>query len=352
MQIREERQLSPVADEVSAITAVVRPILRGILYSLKSDVAAQLGGYEKLPLFMLARNYLPSDGHAGICFEYAVHDAVSRGEASVVERVHDALKLCNVPGDQQASILFGAEKTGNQQLIATASDLLTRESRLLVGKPGHPPLLKRHLSSAAAAFRTKGVGNRLPQSIDGLWKADLFLGHSDTEKWVGTTVKINPSKLVGARGLRIGLVPASEGKGDTVRKDDKRNLVVCPVPYDGAFVETFYMAWEVVTAFIAADAKQPKEVHLPRGSARQVARYLVDRREFPVVDVIDALGRLAQPELLASETTEAAVIPAGRIETDPSVTSVLAPLPLGLDGASEQAPSDHNEGMPGPKTTT
>jgi hypothetical protein len=33
VQIRSEEQLNPVADEVSAITAVVRPILTGVLTS-------------------------------------------------------------------------------------------------------------------------------------------------------------------------------------------------------------------------------------------------------------------------------------------------------------------------------
>ncbi len=141
MQIREEHQLNPVADEVSAITAVVAPILSGILFSLKADVAAQLGGYEQIPLFMLARNHRPGDGDAGICFEYAVHDAVRRSEASVQERVADALRLCKVPGSAQASILFGAEMTGKQQLIDTAEGLLTADSRLMPGSVGQPPYL-------------------------------------------------------------------------------------------------------------------------------------------------------------------------------------------------------------------
>jgi hypothetical protein len=43
MEIRTERQISSVADEVSAITAVVRPILTGLLYALKADVVAEAG---------------------------------------------------------------------------------------------------------------------------------------------------------------------------------------------------------------------------------------------------------------------------------------------------------------------
>lgn len=330
MEIREEQQLNPVGDEVSAITAVVGPILTGILYSLKGEVADQLGGYAKIPLFMLARNHNPGDGAAGICFEYAVHDAVKRGEASVQERVNDALKLCRVPGNAQASILFGVEKSGKQQLIDTANGLLTSDSLLLSGRAGRPPMLKRHLASATTAFKTRGAKSRLPQSIAGIWKADLFLGTSDADKWVATTVKINPSGLKGARGLRIGLVPASQGGSDAVRKDSSKDLVICPVPYDGAFVETFYMAWEVVTAFIRADAQIPKEVALPRPAARQVARYLSDRRNFPVVEVIEALQNLAQPNLLKSATSQATLTPAGGTEAPQLVTSVLAPTPIGL----------------------
>ena len=53
MQLRLQFQQSPVADEVSAITAVVRPILEGLLYGLKADVVeevpASLPGIEASP---------------------------------------------------------------------------------------------------------------------------------------------------------------------------------------------------------------------------------------------------------------------------------------------------------------
>jgi len=240
MEIRTEQQLHPVADEVSAITAVVRPILSGILFSLREDVVAEAGGRNAVKLKMLPRLRRPGDGDTGICFEYAAHDAVRRQEAHVIERVYDALALCNVPGQEVGSILFGAEKQGSQQLIDTAAALLTEESSLLSGYRGRPVKLRRHLSAAAAAFRKRGVGSDLPQSISGLWRADLFLGSPDADRWVGTTVKINRADLQGDRGLRVAVVPANEGKSDAIYKDDRRGLVVCPLPYDGSFVETFY----------------------------------------------------------------------------------------------------------------
>jgi len=325
MQIRSEVQLNPVADEVSAITAVVRPILTGILYSLKADVVAEAGGVTGVRLKMLPRLRRPGDGDTGICFEYAVHDAVRRGEQAIADRVYSALLMCNVPGQDVQSILFGAEKAGSQQLIDTTATLLSNDSSLLSGSRGRPVKLKRHLTSLAAAFRKKGVETGLPQSISGLWRADLFLGAADTDYWVGTTVKINPAALQGDRGLRVGIVPAAQGKTDRITKDERRNLVICPLPYDGSFIETFYLAWEVVVAFLEADAKVPKEVALPRPAARTVARYLEDRREYPVVDVIEALLPLSQPELLRTDQEAAGIVLSGGKSDAIETTAVLAP---------------------------
>ena len=76
MRIHQEKQLSPVAGEVLALTAVVRPILRGVLYAVKREVVAEMGGYEGIKLKILPRAYLRGDGDCGICFEYAVHEAL------------------------------------------------------------------------------------------------------------------------------------------------------------------------------------------------------------------------------------------------------------------------------------
>jgi len=43
--------------------------------------------------------------------------------------------------------------------------------------------------------------------------------------------------------LRIGIVPAMQGKSDKVYLDDKKNIMVCPIPYDGSFMELFYTSW-------------------------------------------------------------------------------------------------------------
>jgi hypothetical protein len=325
IQLRLEQQQNRVSDEVSAITAVVRPILSGVLYALKKDVVESIGGYERVQLKLLPRLYRPGDGDCGICFEYAVHDAMNRGEDSVRERVVDALRECNVRGVQSASILFGAEKAGSVRLIDTASELLTDDSRLLAGNRGQPVKLRNHIAMVAAAFRRREFRELLPWSISGLWKADLFVGVRDKDRWVGTSVKINRDHLEPARGLRIGIVPTRQGSSDSIVKDDARNLVICPIPHDQAFMEVFYQGWQVVQAFMAADAQVPKEVALPRAPERQVASYLATRREFPVVDVIEALRPLSQPELLHTKERPAAVVDQRDAGSD--TNTLEAPIP-------------------------
>lgn len=326
LRIHQERQLNPVADEVAALIAVVRPILKGVLYALKEEIVLQAGGRENLSLSMLARLYRAGDGDCGICFEYAVHEAMNRNDPKVLERVNDAIGLCRIQGHNPRSILFGLEKNGSLQLIDTAETILTDESRILAGTVGQPPKLKRHLQKLAGAFKNRRTRPALPTSIKGMWKADLVLGIPEIDRWVGTSVKINPSQLEGAPGLRIGIIPAKQGRTDKVRIDEAKNLVICPLHHDEDFMQVFYEGWRIVQAFIQADARVPKEVVLPSPVEREVARILMERRDFPAVDVIEAIATFGQPELLAThdKTVDLQMLK-GEAETE----MLVAPLSRG-----------------------
>jgi hypothetical protein len=307
MRIHREKQLRRVADEVLALTSVVRPILTGVLYALKADLVAEAGGYAGVKLKMLPRLYRAGDGDCGICFEYAVHEAMQSGDGRVLQRIEDAAKLCNVKGTGPKSLLFGLEKTGTQQIIDSAKELLTDDSRLLYGTRGQPAKLRRHLSTIAGAFRNRKTRKALPYSIRGLWKADLFVGFADTDRWVATSVKINPLQLEGAAGLRIGIVPMRSGKTDKVRMDDSKNLVICPLHHDGDFMQIFYEGWRTVQAFIEADARVPDEIDLASPVQREVAKILAERREFPIIDVVKAIKKFGQPELLETNEKQASL---------------------------------------------
>ena len=90
MKLLVESQANPVSSEVLARISIVRPILTALLTGIKQDVMNELGGIQQIKLFMLPRAYREGSGDVGFCFEWAIHDAIRRGEPAVMERLEDA----------------------------------------------------------------------------------------------------------------------------------------------------------------------------------------------------------------------------------------------------------------------
>jgi hypothetical protein len=173
MEIWEDRQKNPVADEVSALVAVTGPIIAGVLRSVSVEATSAFGDRDLLPLKMLGRLRKAGDGDCGIAFEYEMHDAVISREPPVAERVADALSKCGVPGNDPASILFAIEKSGAQELISTEPGLVMENSPVLLSEDRRPVGLREHLAAIGAAFRLPGALLNLAQSIRGCGRASF-----------------------------------------------------------------------------------------------------------------------------------------------------------------------------------
>lgn len=322
VNVEKYAQCGEVGSEHDALFSVIIPILRGLLFSLKRDMVEQVGGYDKITLEMLTRLYTEGDGDCGICFEYAVHDAILSGHPDVMDRIDTALKkYCHIKHGDPTSILFGAEKTGAIQLIDSVMENLTDESRLLTGNVGKPIKLKKHIQGVVNAFRKPSERGKLPNSINGLWKADLFVGRAEPDQWVGTTVKIKQNALERANGLRLAIVPAGFAKKDTITVDEVKNLIICPMPYDGSFAEVFYEGWRIVKAFFNTKAKMPGEDILPNGLERIVCKELVSRSRFPVADVLSAFEVFKQPNLIETSKSDVTI----RSDETPALQTLIAP---------------------------
>lgn len=161
--------------------------------------------------------------------------------------------------------------------------------------------MRRYIPQIVNAFHRQEARNALPRSINGLWKADLFVGSAESDKWVGTTVKVQPNALAGARGLRVGIYPKANAK-DVPRKDDSLNLIRLPLPYDADFMEIYYKSFYLVRAFLKADARVPAPVALPDAEDRFLTSELEKRREFSLLDVIAAIRDMSQQTLLETES--------------------------------------------------
>lgn len=320
-------QTNEVNSEYEALFSVIHPILTGLALSLKQSVVNEVGGYESMSLGLFTRLYEPGDGDCGICFEYAVHEAIVNKNPDVLNRIDSALsKYCKIKGDTPSSILFGAEKSGHLHFIESVKEHLTDNSQLLTGDRGKPIKLKKHIDGVVSAFKRQQDRAKLPSSINGLWKADLFVGNTLMDNWVGTTVKINASQLESARGLRLGIVPCRQGKNDKIVKHETKNLIICPVPYDKSFMEIFLEGWNIVKQFILACGKMPTEVNLPSSLDRLVCKELVSRCKFPILEVIEVLKGMGQPHLMSVENKETTIETSD--ENNIKINRIVTPVSL------------------------
>lgn len=303
MRLLKSIQLEGLADPVRSKFAMVVPVLEATLFSMNRKRVERLGGYDAMTLWDLAREGREGAGDAGICFEWAVHEAIASQHPLVYPLASEVLDtFCGIGGGSD-SILFGPEKDGVIPILESVQDALTDDSRIYVGNRGQPPKLRRYIPQIIRAFNRAEVRSKLPRSINGLWKADLFLGNRDSEKWVGTTVKSNGGDLVGAQGLRIGIYPQVNPK-DAPRLDDTLNLVRLPLPYDGAFMELFYKSFFLVRAFFKADARVPLPVALPDAEDRFITDQLESRRDFPILQVIEVIREMSQEGLLDTQDVQ------------------------------------------------
>jgi len=88
-------------------------------------------------------------------------------------------------------------------------------------------------------------------------------------------------------------------------------------------MQVFYEGWRIVQAFLKADGRVPREVELPRPVDREVARILEERREFPVLDVVEAIAAFGQPELIQTDDRQAELFSLrGATQTN----TIVAPL--------------------------
>lgn len=281
--------------------AMVTPILFGLLVGLKSEVIESCRGIDKILLRELARNYREGDGDCGICFEYAVHSAIRNNNPLVIERIQSALSMCGIEGKNTTSILLGFEKSKILQINNELLNTLTENSILLSEPFGERIKIKKYLEEIQKSFRFSNARNNLPVSINGIWKTDLFIGNTDTDMWAAASVKINPLALRYAKGLAIGIVPSRWEK--TKPCQAKNGMIICPLLYEKSFMCFFYSAWRIVYHFIKNDAKIPHERFLSGIEELQIAKYLEQKRDVPVLELVDDdLKRLAHPTLVLTES--------------------------------------------------
>jgi hypothetical protein len=136
---------------------------------------------------------------------------------------------------------------------------------------------------------------------------------------------VNPSPVPAAKAPRIAIMPTMPGHSDAIELDEQKNVVTCPVPYDGSFIQVFNEGWRIVQALCASDFEMPGPSEIPSPLHREVARVFVERREFPIGDVLEAIRMFAQPGLLTSSTGVVSNVPFGTTAL-PATSVMITPI--------------------------
>src|SRR5262249_8837344 len=198
-------------------------------------------------------------------------------------------------------------------------------SPVLLGEGGRPVSLREHLAAIGAAFRLPDALLNLAQSIRGLWKTELFLGSADHDQWVSAGIHMSPPSLRAAKAPRIAIVPSMAWHSDAIRLDEQKNTVICPLPHDGSFIQIFHEGWRIVQGLCASDFAMPSPSDIPGPVHREVARIFAERREFPIMEVIQATRKFAQPGLLTSSTEVVTNVPFGTT-APPATSTMITPI--------------------------
>ena len=283
------KQIAPIGDIYQAQCTLIAACLEAMLHTVAAERADWAQGAERMTLEQLA--YFRNDRHEGeygICWEYAIHDAIVKKDPLIHNLVSEVLEgECKIKmKDGAQSILFGPEKGHKVPILKSREDVLNEDSRVLVGKAGKPPQLKKHLADLRKAASSIPAREKLPKSIEGLWKADLFLGDPAPNQWVGVTAKTNPGEFEAANGLRLGVYPMllHTGEKQVVRKDDEKNLILVALPYKDSFSEQFYLAMSFVRRFLSQKLSVDEKV-VPHAVQLTIAAMLVRMKGDPVYTV-------------------------------------------------------------------
>jgi hypothetical protein len=146
MKMLKATQAMPISDDVRARYSLVAPCLEACLYSVPRTWLERLGR-EHISVAQLADIFIAhqGDGDTGICFEYAVHDAIEKKHKLIWPLVSEVLEdHCGIAGGAE-SILFGPEKNGVIPVLKTAEQAFTPDSRVLAGNVGQPAKLKKRI---------------------------------------------------------------------------------------------------------------------------------------------------------------------------------------------------------------
>lgn len=306
-QITFIEQNAPIDERGRALYAVSRSIFRALIDSISNEDLADINtalDQVRMRQFAKIARIERDKGMRGDGFEWAVHEAIMGGEPTVTEPIHAAMRRASnkiIKDAAPSSILFGQERAKFLGFMDAVVDDAGTDAALLPQGSGRPFKFGPWVSVAAQGHVSE---NKLNDRIKKIWKADLFLSTDVDSKHLAATIKSNYAQLEGGAGLRIGVVPESNHKGNTagVRYDAKTGLWVVTLKDPDGFMGLYNDAYHAVARAIIRLGKQiePPYFIKPTPMAQKIQDQLEKYPDALISDIEGALDEAAQQDLVIS----------------------------------------------------
>ena len=304
-------QRAPVGERGRALYAVTRSILRALFDQLSLTQLTVLNtAATDVTLRQLAwASRLQRDkGMRGDGLEWAVHEAISGGEPTVIEPLADAMRKASPRSfrtlEEPQSLLFGQERAKYNGFLEAVVNSASEQAVILADGRGHPPAFGNWVPIAALG---ESAEQRLGPRLRKVWQTDLFVSDRERHRHLAVTIKSNKEHLEGGSGLRIGIVPEHVHLKPGVTREKTRAgtpLWVVTLPdhdgFMGLYDDAYAAAAEAITTL--GQHEHHKYWAQPTAFAQQIQEQLVKYADVTVLEICDALNDAAQQDLAEVDT--------------------------------------------------
>jgi hypothetical protein len=100
-------------------------------------------------------------------------------------------------------------------------------------------------------------------------------------------------------------------------------------------MQIFHEGWKLVQKMCALNFAMPSITDIPSPLHREVARIFAERREFPIMEVVEATRKFAQPGLLTSTTETVPNVPFGTAAAA-ATSTIITPIARMVNSSARQ----------------
>lgn len=257
--------------------------------SLQTITLSELG-------ILYKNSFANNTGMNGVCWEHAIFYYIDYNETYAQNLINKAINCLSkeTTFERINAILWGGEKP-TISLENIKSNIKDGET---IWTPSKEYDFKEHIDLIYNSFNSKTLKNTLPQHINGIWKADLFVKKESSNTWYAVTVKWNGHDVKHYPGLSIGIY--FEPKISLIQEfniiplfnQNVISFVNCAIPFVYNLGEYYAYMFRLATNILSninSNIKTTSYLHFPSNDEYFIFQYFYKNKDVPCIQIINHL---------------------------------------------------------------